>query len=202
MLHLHLWTTPNGYKPLILLEELGVPFTLHAVDINKNVQKEPGFLALNPNGRIPALVDDDANGATVFESGAILIYLAEKYGRFLPTNNPQARANVMAWLMFQMSGIGPMFGQAYHFKGAKREDSYGLERYTKESERLLTVLESRLANHDFLADEYSIADMATLPWVRIVAGLGLTLDALPGTARWVQRCEARPAVARALAWKP
>lgn len=201
MLHLHLWTTPNGYKPLIMLEELGVPHTLHAVDIGSNVQKSPAFLALNPNGRIPALVDDDAGGATVFESGAILIYLAEKFGRFLPSTG-QARAEVLSWLMWQMAGVGPMFGQTYHFVNVKRDDNYAVERYSKETHRLLTVLESRLANHDFMAAEYSIADMATLPWIRIVGGLGLSLENFPGIARWVQRLEARPAVARALAWKP
>jgi GSH-dependent disulfide-bond oxidoreductase len=214
MLHLHLWTTPNGFKPLIMLEELGVPHTLHAVDIGSNVQKSPAFLALNPNGRIPALVDDEAGGVTVFESGAILIYLAEKFGRFLPSagsemertsersKRGQDRADVMSWLMWQMAGVGPMFGQAYHFVNAKRDDNYGAERYSKEAHRLLTVLESRLANHDFMAAEYSIADMATLPWIRIVGGLGLSLENFPGIARWVQRLEARPAVARALAWKP
>ncbi len=201
MLHLHLWTTPNGYKPLILLEELAVPHTLHPVDIGSNIQKSPAFLAINPNGRIPALVDDDADGATIFESGAILVYLAEKFRRFLPSNG-HARAEVMSWLMWQMGGVGPMFGQAYHFTNAKRDDNYGLERYRNEANRLLTVLESRLANHDFMAADYSIADMATLPWIRIVGGLGLSLENFPGTARWVKRLEARPAVARALAWQP
>lgn len=201
MLHLHLWTTPNGYKPLIMLEELGVPHTLHAVDIGSNIQKSPAFVALNPNGRIPALVDDDAGGATVFESGAILIYLAEKFGRFLPRVG-QARAEVLSWLMWQMAGVGPMFGQAYHFVNVKRDDNYGAERYSKEAHRLLTVLESRLATHDFMAAEYSIADMATLPWIRLVGALGLSLENFPGTARWLNRLEARPAVARALAWKP
>ena len=144
-----------------------MPHTLHAVDIGTNIQKSPAFLALNPNGRIPALVDDDI---TIFESGAILIYLAEKYQRFLPSAG-QARAEVMSWLMWQMGGVGPMFGQAYHFKNAKRDDNYGLELYRSEALRLLNVLESRVANHDFMAAEYSIADMATLPWIRIVAGL-------------------------------
>ena len=214
MLHLHLWTTPNGYKPLIMLEELGVAHTLYPVDIGSNIQKSPAFVALNPNGRIPALVDDEANGATVFESGAILIYLAEKFERFLPSAGPemertserskrgQARAEVMSWLMWQMAGVGPMFGQAYHFVNAKRDDNYAAERYSKEAHRLLTVLEARLANHDFMAAEYSIADMATLPWIRIVAAVGLSLENFPGTGRWVSRLEARPAVARALAWKP
>ncbi len=240
MLHLHLWNTPNGYKPLIMLEELAVPHTLHAVDIGSNIQKSPTFLTLNPNGRIPALVDDEAGGVTIFESGAILIYLAEKFGRFLPSAGPemertsepskrgpemertsepskrgpemertserskrgQARAEVLSWLMWQMAGVGPMFGQAYHFVNAKRDDNYAAERYSKEAHRLLTVLEARLATHDFMAAEYSIADMATLPWIRIVGGLGLSLENSPGVARWVSRLEARPAVARALAWKP
>ena len=203
MIELHTWTTPNGYKPLILLEELAVPYRVVAVDLSKNQQQTPAFLALNPNGKIPALLDmaDDAETVHVFESGAILIYLAEKFAQFLPTNG-QARADTLTWLMLQMGGVGPMMGQWGHFLGAKREDAYALERYAQESKRILGVLDQRLATQPYLAGEYSIADMATYPWIAAAPRFGLTLEAWPNLERWCKAIAARPAVSRAMAWKP
>jgi len=202
MIDLHTWTTPNGFKPLILLEELGVPYRVTAVDLTKNQQSEPAHLKLNPNGKIPAILDGDGGEtAHVFESGAILIYLAEKYGRFLAKGG-QARSDALAWLMFQMSAVGPMMGQWGHFRGAKRDDTYPLERYEKETQRVLGVLDTRLGAGEFLAGEYSVADIATYPWVSAAPRFGLTLEAWPHLQRWVMVVGARPAVARAMAWKP
>jgi GSH-dependent disulfide-bond oxidoreductase len=199
-MHVFVWTTPNGYKPLILLEELGLPHTIVPVNLGQGEQHRPEFLALNPNGRIPALVDDDA-GVRVFESGAILIYLAEKEGKLLPAAG-QARASVMEWLMFQMSGVGPMIGQLGHFLTAKREDPYPLDRYRGEVERILGVLDGQLGKGDHLAGEYSIADIATYPWIAPLPRYGMPLDRWPNLVRWVGAVGARPAVQRAMAWKP
>ena len=199
MIDLYAWGTPNGIKPLIMLEELGEKYELKRVDISKGEQKTDAYLAINPNGKIPSLVDHDAK-VTLFESGAILHYLAEKYGRFLPTDAP-AKARAMAWLFFQVGGVGPMFGQAGHF--AKREDSdYAKKRYFDETARLYGVLEKRLTQATFLAgDDYSIADIATFPWVRNPSYFGLSLDAFPALSDWVHRIAERPAVQRALAVK-
>jgi GST-like protein len=203
MIDLHTWTTPNGFKPIILLEELGIPHRVTPVDLSKGQQREPAHLKINPNGKIPALIDarDDGTTVTVFESGAILVYLAEKTGRFLARDG-QARADALAWLMFQMSAVGPMLGQWKHFADAKREDRYPVERFEKEVERILGVLETRLGEAEFLAGDYSIADMATYPWVAGATRFGVSLDAYPHVKRWVDRVGARPAVARAMAWKP
>lgn len=199
MIDLYTWGTPNGYKPLIMLEELGEKFELKRIDISKGDQKTDAYLAINPNGKIPAMVDHAAK-VTLFESGAILHYLAEKFGKFLPTE-PGPRANTMAWLFFQVGGVGPMFGQAGHF--AKRTDSdYAKKRYFDETARLYGVLEKRLTQATFLAgDEYTIADIATFPWVRNPSYFGLELDAFPALADWVHRIGDRPAVQRALAVK-
>ena len=202
MIDLHTWTTPNGFKPIILLEELGVPYRVTPVDLTKNQQNEPAHLKLNPNGKIPAVIDGEgADGVHVFESGAILIYLAEKHGRFLAKAG-QGRADALAWLMFQMSAVGPMMGQWGHFRGAKRDDAYPLDRYEKETRRVLGVLDTQLGAGEFLAGEYSIADVATYPWVSAAPRFGLTLEAWPHLQRWVDAVGARPAVARAMAWKP
>lgn len=203
MIDLYTWTTPNGYKPVILLEELGLPYALHPIDIGSGAQHEPGYLRINPNGKIPALVDHDhpAGPVTVFESGAILIYLGEKTGKLLPASEP-ARSRVMAWLMFQMSAVGPMLGQLGHFRGAPEKIPYAMERYQKEQERIYKVLDGRLGEAEYLGDEYSIADISTFTWVSMAATrMGVTLDPYPNLARWVGTIEARPAVTRALAAK-
>lgn len=203
-IELYSWTTPNGRKPHILLEELGLPYEVHAINIGKDEQKTPEFLALNPNGRIPALVHrpDGGEPVTIFESGAILIYLAELSGRFLPASG-QARADVLAWLMFQMSAVGPMFGQLGWFRRTDPENTVAVNRYNAESLRIIGVLEGALAKAPFLAGEYSIADMATFPWVRGMTTYGaIDLTPFPHVTRWCEALETRPAVQKAMAWKP
>lgn len=198
MLKLYTWNTPNGYKPLIMLEELGVPYETHWVDIGAGQQHKPEFLAINPNGKIPALVDD---GLPIFESGAILIYLAEKSGRFLPPSGP-GRVEALEWLFFQVGGVGPMLGQLGHFVRAPQKVSYGLERYRKESERLYGVLDGRLHRVDYLAGQYGIADMATVDWVSHHESLGIDIARFPAVGAWLKRVCERPAVQRARAMKP
>ncbi|MDP2311876.1 MAG: glutathione S-transferase N-terminal domain-containing protein [Pseudomonadota bacterium] len=193
---LYAWGTPNGLKPVLLLEELGIPYELVKVDIRAGEQKRPEYLAVNPNGKIPALVDGERH---VWESGAILLYLAEKHGRFLPTE-PQARLDAIAWLFWQMSGVGPMFGQAFHFRMRDEQIPYATARYADECKRLLGVMEARLAEVPYLAGaEYSIADISTFTWVRNAPRLGLDLADFPNTRRWLADIEARPAVGRMLA---
>lgn len=201
---LYLWTTPNGYKPLLLLEELGTPYEARPIHIGKGEQHTPAFLEINPNGKIPALVDrlDDGRTIKIFESGAILVYLAEKSGKFLPAGG-QERADVLSWLMFQMGGVGPMLGQYGHFKRVKPDVEYGLERYGAEAKRLLSVLEGRLSQHPFLAGEYSIADMATYPWIRGAESFyQMDLSPYPALQRWLGAIGERPATRRAYAWTP
>ncbi|WP_185983334.1 glutathione S-transferase N-terminal domain-containing protein [Aureimonas mangrovi] len=195
MIDLYTWTTPNGEKPVIMLEECGVDYDLHLVDISTGEQKKSDFLAINPNGRIPALVDD---GVRVFESGAILVHLAAKTGRFLPAD-AAARAEVLSWTFFQIGGTGPMIGQWHHFNSAAPEKiPYAIERYATESRRLLGVLDERLSANEFLAGDYSIADMINVSWAR--SGLnGLKArDTFPSLARWVDAIDAREPVRRAL----
>lgn len=202
MITLYTAATPNGHKASIALEELGLPYRVHPISFAKNEQKEDWFLAINPNGRIPAIVDHDADDFAVFESGAILIYLAEKAGRLLPTD-PKGRSQVMQWLMFQMGGVGPMMGQANVFyRYAEEKIPYAIARYQRESRRLFEVLERRLAQHEWLTDEYSIADIANFAWVRTYKWSGLSVDGLPGVQAWLARIEARPAVERGLAVPP
>lgn len=195
MIDLYTWTTPNGEKPIIMLEEVGLPYTLHLVDIGAGVQKQPDFLAINPNGRIPAIVDA---GQRVFESGAILVHLAEKTGKLLPASGAE-RTETFAWMFFQAGGTGPMIGQWHHFKSAAPEKlPYAIERYRQETHRLLGVLDGQLARRDFLAGAYSIADVMNFSWAK--AGLG-ELDAaaeFPALAAWVERVGARPSVVAAL----
>jgi GST-like protein len=198
MVHLYTAATPNGQKISILLEELGVPYVVHAIDLGKNEQKDPEYLKINPNGRIPAIVDDDNGGFAVFESGAIMMYLAEKHGRYLPSD-VKGRSQVLQWLMFQMAGIGPMQGQANVFVRYFPEQLPAvIDRYQKETLRLYGVLESRLDGRPYLCDEYSIADIACWTWVNYHEWAGVSLEGLPRVQEWFDRIEARPAVQRGL----
>jgi GSH-dependent disulfide-bond oxidoreductase len=201
MIELYTWTTPNGRKVSILLEETGLPYNVHAVDISKGEQFRPDYVAINPNSKIPAIIDRDGPGGAplaVFESGAILIYLAEKTGKLLP-RDAVARMAALQWLMFQMGGVGPMFGQAHHFLRAAPEPvPYGIERYTKETRRLYGVLDRRLGEAAYLAGDYSIADIATFPWVARHEWHKVELAEFPHVARWYAAIAARPAVARGM----
>jgi GST-like protein len=197
------WPTPNGQKVHIAVEELGLPTTIIPVNIGKGEQFKPEFLALNPNHRIPVIVDSDGPGGkfVLFESGAILIYLAEKVGRLIPSD-PVARYTCLQWLMFQMGGVGPMFGQLNHFATfAPEKIPYAIDRYQREVTRLVGVLEKRLSEADYLAGrDYSIADIATFTWVRSAARRNfLKLEETPGLKRWLETISARPAVERGLA---
>jgi GST-like protein len=202
MIDLYYWPTPNGHKVTIFLEETGVEYKIVPVNIRKGEQFEPSFLKISPNNRMPAIVDHDGPGKTpisLFESGAILLYLAEKTGKFMPTEM-RARYNVVQWLMFQMAGIGPMMGQAGHFRNAAPEKiPYAIERYTNESRRLFGVMDKQLAANEYLAGEYSIADMACYPWVRNAEREPEQLEPLPNLRRWLAALGARPAVKRGLA---
>jgi GST-like protein len=203
MIDLYTWSTPNGRKVSIMLEECGLPYRVHTVNIGKGEQFKPEFLAINPNNRIPAIVDPegpDGRPLPLFESGAILIYLAEKTGRFYPQQNKYI---VLQWLMFQMGGVGPMFGQAHHFMRAKKDEiPYGTERYGAEAKRLYGVLEKRLSEAAYLADEYSIADIATYPWVARHEWHRVELAGFPAVKRWYDTIGARPAVVRGMAVPP
>jgi GST-like protein len=203
MIELYFWTTPNGYKPLIFLEETGLDYVLKPVDIGAGAQFEPDFLKIAPNNRIPAIIDTAPKGGgapvSVFESGAILTYLAEKTGHFLPTE-PAARADVQQWLFWQMGGLGPMAGQNHHFSNyAPERIPYAIDRYVKETTRLYRVLDTRLADRDFIAGDYSIADMASYPWIVPYRNQGQDLADFPNLARWFAVVGARDAVKRAYA---
>lgn len=202
MIDLYTWATPNGRKVSIMLEACELEYQVHPVNINQREQFEPEFLAISPNNRIPAIVDDDGPGGetiSLFESGAILIYLAEKSGRFLPTD-PAHRYQVLQWLMWQKGGFGPMLGQAHHFRRfAAEQVPYGIERYTRESHRLWTVLEQQLQGKEFVVDELSIADFAIYPWARRHEWQGIDLDDFPATREWMARLLAMPAVQRGVA---
>lgn len=198
MLDLYTWTTPNGIKPLILLEELGLEYETHWVNIGKGQQFEEEYLRVNPNAKIPALVDDVT---TVFESGAILIYLAEKAGKFLPKSG-QERATALSWLFFQVGGVGPMFGQLGHFLHAEPRDEAAIDRYRKETNRLYGVLDKRLSQAPYLAVEYGIADMATFGWAKGYERYDVSPESIPHVKKWIDRIAERPAVKRALAKKP
>ena len=181
-----------------MLEEVELPYNVHKIDITKGDQFTPEFVAINPNSKIPAIIDQDT-GIKVFESGAILIYLAEKVGKLLPTNDKE-RFQVLSWLMLQMGSVGPMFGQLNHFKKfAPEKIPYAIERYEKETLRLYSVLDKQLAEREFICGDYSIADIATYPWVTIHEGQGLTLDSHPNLKRWVETVQQRPAVERGMA---
>jgi GST-like protein len=198
MIDLYTAATPNGHKVSIVLEELGLPYTVHALSFDKKEQKSADFLKINPNGRIPAIVDRANGDFAVFESGAILIYLAEMTGKLLPTD-PKGRSVVLQWLMFQMGGVGPMQGQANVFFRYFPEKLQGaIDRYQHETRRLYEVLDTRLQAVEFLAGEYSIADIATFPWVRGYEWSGVSVDGLTALQRWMSTMEARPAVQRGL----
>jgi GSH-dependent disulfide-bond oxidoreductase len=202
MIDLYLWTTPNGYKPLIMLEEVGAEYQMHSINIGKGEQFASDFLLINPNGKIPAIVDGHgtAEEVVVFESGAILIYLAEKFGAFLPKSG-QARATTLTWLMFQMGGVGPMFGQLGHFMNAKEKIEYAINRYRTETERIYGVLDKRLGEAPYLAGEYSIADMATYPWAKAIDRFNIPRERFPNVVRWMDEVGKRPAVEKAMAVK-
>jgi GST-like protein len=203
MIELFTAATPNGWKISIALEELGLPYTTKLLTLSKLEQKEPWFLEINPNGRIPAIIDHDAGDFAVFESGAILIYLAEKTGKLLPVE-PRARSRVLQWLMFQMGGIGPMMGQAnVFFRYAPEKIPYAIDRYQREVRRLFEVLERQLAGHEFVAGaDYSIADIALFPWVAGYEWSGVSIAGLPGLQRWLERVGSRPAVQKGRAIPP
>jgi GST-like protein len=200
-IELYYWPTPNGWKISIMLEECGLPYIVHSVNIGKGDQFKPDFLAISPNNKMPVIVDPDGPGGqpiSVFESGAILQYLGRKTGRFYPADE-RARVAVDEWLFWQCAGFGPMLGQTHHFKiYAKEKIPYAIERFTAETNRLYGVLDRRLADREYLAGDYSIADMATVPWAKFTGKQGVDLGALPNVKAWLDRVLARPAVQRGL----
>jgi GSH-dependent disulfide-bond oxidoreductase len=203
VIDLYTWSTPNGRKVSIMLEECAMPYKVHPINIGKGEQHTPEFLAINPNNRIPAIVDPagpDGKPLALFESGAILIYLAEKTGgKFMP-KAPRTRYIALQWLMFQMGGVGPMFGQAHHFlRSAPEQVPYGIKRYTDETRRLYGVLNKRLSEAEYLADEYSIADIATYPWIARHEWHKVDLKDFPAVKRWFDAIGQRPAVQKGMA---
>lgn len=201
-IELHFWPTPNGWKISIMLEELGVPYGMHYVNIGRGEQFRPEFLKIAPNNRMPAIIDPEGPGGkpiSIFESGAILQYLGRKFGRFYPSDERQ-RVEVEQWLYWQVGGLGPMAGQAHHFrKYASEKIPYAIERYTNECNRLYGVMNTRLADRDYLAGDYSIADIACVGWVRSHERQGQDLADFPNLKRWFETLMARPAVERGLA---
>ena len=203
MIDLYYWPTPNGHKITMFLEETGVPYTIKPVNIGAGEQFKVDFLAIAPNNRMPAIVDHDPSGGgapiSVFESGAILVYLAEKTGQFMPKET-RGRIDVMQWLFWQMGGLGPMAGQNHHFAGyAPEKIPYAIDRYVKETNRLYGVLDGKLAKTPFVAGDYSIADMASYPWIVPYERQGQTLDDFPNLKRWFETIRARPATVAAYA---
>lgn len=198
MIDLYTAATPNGRKPAIMLEEIGLPYTIHKVNLSEGEQFKPDYISLNPNSKIPTIVDREA-GITVFESGAILIYLADKTGQFLPAE-PGDRSRVIEWLMFQMASVGPMFGQLSHFINYAPEPlPYAIRRYEKETQRLCSVLDRHLEQCEFIAGDYSIADIATVPWVAAYDYFELAIDDYPHLLRWLTALQQRPAVQKGMA---
>jgi GST-like protein len=200
VIDLYSWPAPNGQKVQILVEELGIPYRLLPINITTGDQHEASYRAINPNGKIPAIVDHAPVGGgaplTVFESGAVMLYLAEKESRFLPAD-PRQRSEVMQWLFWQVGGLGPIMGQAQHFfRYAPEPVPYGIKRYQDETRRLLKVLDDRLAGREYIAGTYSIADMACFPWIRIHKLTGVSLDAFTHVQAWYGRVRSRPAVGR------
>ncbi|KAB2639996.1 MAG: glutathione S-transferase [Verrucomicrobia bacterium] len=199
MIELFTAATPNGHKVSIALEELGLPYELRVLSLSKLEQKQPGFMAISPNGRIPAIVDHDADDFAIFESGAILIYLAEKTGKLMPLD-PKGRSRLIQWLMFQMGGIGPMMGQAnVFFRYFPEKIQPAIDRYQNECTRLFGVLNERLKDNEYLAGDYSIADIANWAWVRTYRWSGVGIEEFPHLKRWLAEIRARPAVQRGIA---
>jgi GST-like protein len=201
MIQLYTWATPNGKKASIMLEEVELPYEVHPINIAKGDQLKPEYLAINPNNKIPAIIDSDGPDGKplkLFESGAILMYLADKTGKFLPQEMAK-RYEVIQWLMFQMGGVGPMFGQANYFYRLEEKVPFAIERYYKEALRLYKVLEQTLEQRDYLAGEYSIADIATYPWVGRHDGHNVKLEEFPNVKRWFDGISQRPAVKRGMA---
>ena len=202
MIDLYTWTTPNGRKVSIMLEECGLPYKVHEINIGQDEQFTPEFIAINPNSKIPAIVDSDGpdgKAISMFESGAILIYLAAKSGKFLPASD-RGKYEALQWLMFQMGGVGPMIGQAHHvIRSAKEQVPYGIERYSKETRRLYGVLDKRLATEKYLsAGQYTIADIATYAWIARYEWHKVDLNDFPNVKRWFDTISARPAVKRGM----
>lgn len=198
MIDLYTAATPNGHKASVVLEELGLPYTVHPVNLAANEQKQPWFLAINPNGRIPTIIDREADDFAVFESGAILIYLAEKTGRLMPSD-AKGRSRVIQWLMFQMGGVGPMMGQAnVFFRYFPEKIQPAIDRYQNESRRLFEVLDGQLAREEWLAGDYSIADIANWCWARTHRWSGVSVEGLPHLQRWLDAMKARPACQRGI----
>jgi GSH-dependent disulfide-bond oxidoreductase len=201
MIQLYTWGTPNGKKVSIMVEEVGIPYEVHAINLQKGGQHKPDYLAINPNNKIPAIIDTegpDGKPLTLFESGAILIYLAEKTGKLWP-KDMRKRYEVIQWLMFQMGGVGPMFGQANYFFRAQEKVPQAIDRFHKEALRLYTVLDKQLGQQEFLAGDYSIADIATYPWVWRHEMHQVQLEQFPNVKRWYDTISARPAVQRGMA---
>ena len=203
MYDIYNWPTSNGRKINIMVEEIGVEYKIHPIPIGKDAQFTPEFTALNPNQKIPAIVDQDGPGGkpyTLFESGAILMYMGEKHGQLFPQEMAK-RYEVVQWLMFQMGGVGPIFGQTHHFRRAAPEKvPYGIERYTKETRRLWGVMDGRFADNEWLAaGEFTIADIAVFPWTMRYEWQGISLDEFPNVKRWYEAVDARPGVQRGLA---
>lgn len=199
MIDLYTWATPNGWKIAITLEELGLPYTVNPIDITKGEQKEPAFTTINPNGRIPAIVDRDNGDFAVFESGAIMMYLAEKTGQLLPAD-AKGRSEVLQWVMFQVGGLGPMQGQAHVFHRYFPERiPAAIERYQNETRRLYGVLDTRLADREFLVGDYSIADISHWSWARIHNWAGIDIGQFPHMKRWIDQIAARPAAVKGIA---
>ncbi|MGQ0578670.1 MAG: glutathione S-transferase N-terminal domain-containing protein [Betaproteobacteria bacterium] len=201
MIDLYTWSTPNGRKVSIMLEELGFAYTVHAIDLRRGDQFKPEFVAISPHSKIPAIVDNEGPEGrpyALFESGAILLYLAERTGRFLSARATE-RFDAIQWLMFQMGGVGPMFGQTHHFlRAAPQPVPYAIERYSKETRKLYAVLDQRLAGRDWLAADYSVADIATYPWIARHDWHKVELADFPNVKRWFDTIGARPAVQRGM----
>jgi len=201
MIELYTWPTPNGHKVHIMLEECGLEYNVHPIDITAGDQFDPEFLKISPNNKMPAMVDPDGPGGKpypVFESGAMLIYLAEKTGKFMPKDDA-GRYLVLQWLMFQMGGVGPMLGQCHHFRNyAPEKIPYAIDRYRNEGQRLYGVVDRRLAEAEYVAGDYSIADMALYPWMRVWENQGIDIGKVPYVARWLDAIRERPAVQRAV----
>jgi GSH-dependent disulfide-bond oxidoreductase len=201
MIDLYTWTTPNGRKVSIMLEELGLPYRAHAINIGKGDQFTPDYVAINPNSKIPSIVDPDGPEGkpyAMMESGAILVYLAGKTGKLLP-GSERGKYDMLQWLMFQMGGVGPIFGQVHHFvRAAKESDPYSIQRYIKETRRLYSVLDARLRDREYLADGYSIADIATYPWVARYEWHKTSFSDFPHVKRWFDAISKRPAVQKGM----